>query len=211
MTEYMVSDEALSSMFGAVLPLLEENERRWVAGGIAEILGHGGVTAVAKTSGLARGTVGRGASEIRTGEAAPGRVRRAGGGRKPVTESQPGYTEALDSLVEPESRGDPMCTLRWTTKSTRKLAEEMGRQGFPTTQTTVADQLRAMGYSLQAPSKTEEGRNHPDRDAQFRYITALVAEYQAAGEPVISIDTLCERSHKQSYANPPVMPTDAGK
>jgi Rhodopirellula transposase DDE domain len=188
MAEYVVSDEALSSMFGTILPLLEENQRRWVAGGFADMLGHGGVTAVAKMSGLARGTVGRGASEVRSGEAVPTRIRQVGGGRKPVTEAQPGYADALDSLVEPESRGDPMCNLRWTTKSTRKLAEEMGRQGFPTSHTTVADQLEDMGYSLQAPSKTEEGKNHPDRDAQFRYIAAQVAEHQAAGEPVISVD-----------------------
>ncbi len=175
-------------MFGAVLPLLDENQRRWVAGGFADILGHGGVTAVAKMSGLARGTMGRGISEIFSGEAVTGRIRRVGGGRKPATEAQPGYTDALDSLVEPESRGDPMCNLRWTTKSTRNLAEEMGRQGFPTSHTTVADQLDAMGYSLQAPSKTEEGKNHPDRDDQFRYIAARVAEHQAAGEPVISVD-----------------------
>jgi hypothetical protein len=106
-----------------------------------------------------------------------------------VAEARPGYTEALDSLVEPESRGDPTCNLRWTTKSTRNLAEEMGRLGFSTSHTTVAGQLEGMGYSLQAPSKTEEGKNHPDRDAQFRYIAARVAEHQAEGQPVISIDT----------------------
>jgi len=188
MAEYVVSDEGLSSMFGKVLPLLDENQRRWVAGGFADMLGYGGVTAVAKMAGMARGTVGRGVSEVQSGTAVPGRVRQEGGGRKPVTEAQPGYTEALDSLVEPESRGDPMCNLRWTTKSTRNLAEEMGRQGFPTSHTTVAGQLEDMDYSLQAPSKTEQGKNHPDRDAQFRYIAAQVAEHQAAGQPVISID-----------------------
>ena len=135
-----------------------------------------------------RGTVAQGVSEVRAGVVVTGRVRRQGAGRKPVSETQPGYDDMLDSLVDPGSRGDPMCRLRWTTKSTRNLAKEMGERGFPTSHTTVADRLAAMDYSLQGTSKTQEGKNHPDRDAQFRYIAAQVAGHQAAGEPVISVD-----------------------
>ncbi len=103
--------------------------------------------------------------------------------------AQPGLLEALDALVEPESRGDPMCPLRWTTKSTRKLSEELARQGFQASHTVLRHLLPEMGYSVQAPAKTVEGASHPDRDDQFRYIAGQVAEFQTAGQPVISVDT----------------------
>jgi hypothetical protein len=164
-------------------------QRRILAASCAQMLGHGGATAVAEASGLSRRTVHRGLVEIGEDRVPmDGRVRRPGAGRPPIEELQPGLLEALDALVEPHTRGDPMCRLRWTSKSTRKLAEELQWQGFDISHVTVADLLVQMGYTLQAPSKTENGSDHPDRDAQFEYLAAQVAEHLEAGEPVVSID-----------------------
>lgn len=186
--EYSVSDEGLAEFFEAISPHLDERQRRLLTGGLAEMLGHGGITAVAKVSGLARNTVQRGAQDIRAGVEVSDRTRAPGAGRKPAEVAQPGLAAAVDSLVEPESRGDPMCSLRWTTKSTRKLSEELDRLGFQASHTTVRGVLSDMGYSLQATAKTIEGAEHPDRDAQFRYIAALVGAFQGDGQPVISVD-----------------------
>jgi hypothetical protein len=183
-----VSDEDLAEFFEAISPHLDERQRRLLTGGFAEMLGHGGITAVAKVSGLARNTVQRGAQDIRAGVEVSDRTRAPGAGRKPAEVAQPGLAAAVDSLVEPESRGDPMCSLRWTTKSTRKLSEELDRLGFQASHTTVRGVLSDMGYSLQATAKTIEGAEHPDRDAQFRYIAALVSTFQDDGQPVISVD-----------------------
>ncbi|WP_131773917.1 MULTISPECIES: ISAzo13 family transposase [Protofrankia] len=176
-------------MFEKILPHLDEGQQRLLAGAVAEMPGNGGITAIAKASGISRTTVQRGALDIRSGMAPSHRVRRDGGGRKPASVAQPGLLEALDALVEPESRGDPMCPLRWTTKSTRKLSEELARQGFQASHTVLRHLLPEMGYSVQAPAKTVEGASHPDRDDQFRYIAGQVAEFQTAGQPVISVDT----------------------
>lgn len=189
MAERGVSDEDLAEFFEVIFPHLDERQRRLVAGGLAEMFGHGGITAMAKASGLARSTVQRGALDIRSGAEVSDRVRELGAGRKPAEVAQPGLAEAVDSLVEPESRGDPMCALRWTVKSTRKLSEELGRMGFQASHTTVRFVLSDMGYSLQGTAKTIEGAEHPDRDAQFRYIAGLVSVFQGAGDPVISVDT----------------------
>jgi hypothetical protein len=197
---FTVTDEDFRYLFGAVLPHLDEAQRRIFSGGVAEMLGHGGITAVADMSGLARTTVQRGALAVRTGVEVSDRVRMPGAGRKPAEVAQPGLVEALDALVEPESRGDPMCPLRWTTRSARNLAGELGRQGFSASHTLVLGLLPSMGYSVQAPVKAEEGANHPDRDAQFRYLAGLVAEFQAAGEPVISVDAKKKES-VSNYAN----------
>ena len=172
-----------------VSPLLDERQRRLVLGSTAEMLGRGGVTTVAEAAGVSRNTVATGAREVREGAEPSERVRRPGGGRKKATEAQPELLAALDSLVEPESRGDPMSPLRWTLKSTRRLAVELTAMGYKAGVTLVRDLLGYMDYSLQAPAKQLEGATHPDRDGQFRYVNERAGEHLAAGEPVISVDT----------------------
>jgi transposase len=144
---------------------------------------------VARAAGVSRQTVAAGVAELESGQAPLGRVRRAGGGRKRLADLDPGLRLALLTLVEPDIRGDPMSPLRWTTKSTRKLAAELTRQGHRISADTVADLLREEGFSLQANSKTLEGSQHPDRDAQFRYLNEQVKDHQDTGDPVISVDT----------------------
>ncbi len=181
--------EQLAAKFEVLFPHLDERQRRLLAGAEARLLGHGGIRAVASAAGMSEGTVRKGVDELEAGEAPLGRVRRPGGGRRKATETDPGLRLALLTMVEPDMRGDPMSPLRWTTKSTRKLAEELSRQGHRIGADTVGDLLREEGFSLQAPSKVLEGAQHPDRDAQFRYINDQVKEHIAASDPVISVDT----------------------
>ena len=153
----------------------------------------GGISCVAKATGLSRTTILAGVRELRIQEssgslASPG-IRRPGAGRKPLVESDPQLWDALDALVDPVTRGHPETPLRWTCKSTRKLAEELCRQGHPVSDRTVACLLYAAGYSLQANRKTREGKNHPDRNGQFEYISQQVQRMQKRGQPVVSIDT----------------------
>jgi len=152
-------------------------------------LGHGGIRLVARAAGVREATVAQGVTELDSGAEPLGRARRAGGGRKRVADLDPGLRPALLALVEPGTRGDPMSPLRWTTKSTRHLAAELTRQGHRISADTVADLLREEGFSLQGNARTIEGRQHPDRDAQFRYISGQVAGHLADGQPVISVDT----------------------
>jgi len=167
------------------------------------MLGHGGTAAVARASGASLDVVGRGRREVAAGAEVTDRVRQAGAGRPPVEVSQPGIGEALDGLVEPGTRGDPMSPLRWTTKSTRTLAQELGRAGFVCSYPVVGSMLKAAGYSLQGVAKTLEGSGHPDRDAQFRYLAGVVAAFQASGDPVISVDTK-KKEMVGRYDNPGV-------
>jgi transposase len=185
---FTVVDQGLAGFFDVVLPHLNERQRRIVAGAAARVLGYGGVKAVAVASGISLSTVQSGARDVDEGVAPLLRVRASGAGRKRVEEVQSGLVEALDALVEPETRGDPECRLRWTTKSLRKLSDDLVVRGFVVSPPTVGQLLTVAGYSLQAPVKTKEGADHLDRDAQFRYIAGLVAQFQAAGEPVISVD-----------------------
>jgi hypothetical protein len=130
-----------------------------------------------------------GATEFACGAVTPGRTRRAGAGRPPVEQAQPGLAEALDTLVDPDTRGDPESPLRWTSKSLRSLVDALADKGFAISEWTVARLLRAAGYRLQANAKTKEGAQHPDRDAQFRYLNDQATTFLAAGAPVISVDT----------------------
>ena len=181
----------LASRFEVVLPHLDERQRRLVLGQEARLLGHGGVRAVARAAGVSEVTVRSGVFELEAGgdPLAGGRVRRPGGGRRPAEDQDPELVPVLLSLVEPDERGDPVSPLRWTVKSLRTLAGELTRQGHPVSAPTVGRLLRGQGFSLQAATKTLEGRQHPDRDAQFRYISEQAKEHQASGQPVISVDT----------------------
>ncbi len=138
---------------------------------------------------MSRSTVQKAVGEIDAGVQVSARVRPPGAGRPRVEDAQPGLLQALDDMVEPESRGDPMCRLRWTSKSTRTLAGELRAQGFEVSHVTVGDLLHRMGYSLQAPAKENEGAQHPDRDAQFRHIDRHARAHLNAGQPVVSVDT----------------------
>src|SRR5436309_3550348 len=181
--------ERLAAKFGAIFPHLDERQRRLLIGAEARSLGHGGIRAVARAVGVREATVSLGVRELDAGEAPLGRVRRTGGGRKRVVDLNPALRAALLALVEPDVRGDPMSPLRWTTKSTRKLAEELTRQGHKICADTVGDLLREEGFSLQSNAKTLEGKQHPDRDAQFHYLNEQARDHQGSGAPVISVDT----------------------
>ena len=183
------SDVELGALFGSVMPHLNEVQRRLVAGAVARSLGHGGKSRVASASGLSRNTVIKGQAEVEAGVEPSDRLRAPGAGDKKAIDKQPGLLAALDELVHPDTRGNPMSPLRWTLKSTYELARELTAQGFQASAELVRRTLHDMGYSLQAPAKQNEGSSHPDRDGQFNWINVLAAERLEAGEPVISVDT----------------------
>jgi transposase len=180
---------SLRAKFDAVLPHLDERQQRLVMAADARSLGHGGIAAVARATGASRSRISQGVAELEAGVSPLGRVRRAGGGRKKVTATDPALVEALLALVEPTRRGDPESPLCWTTCSTRKLAAELTAAGHRIGPDTVARLLHEQGFSLQANAKTIEGGQHPDRDAQFSYLNEQASEHLAAGDPVISVDT----------------------
>ena len=179
----------LAAKFGSIFPHLDERQRRLLMGAEARALGHGGIRLVALAAGVREGTVSLGVSELESGAEPLGRTRRAGGGRKRAADLDPELVPALLALVRPQERGDPMSPLRWTVKSTRTLAAELTRQGHKVSADTVRDLLHEQGFSLQGNAKTIEGRQHPDRDAQFGYIGGQARAHQDAGDPVISVDT----------------------
>ena len=182
--------EWIREKYTAVIADLDERARRRWGAAEARSLGWGGIEAVAAATGLSDRTIRNGIKELDDPHAPPAtQQRRSGSGRKSREFEQPGLVDTLERLIESGTRGDPMSPLRWTCKSTRTLASELTRQGFMVSCNTVGRLLRARGYSLQANRKTIEGKQHPDRDAQFRHISRRVNVFQRADQPVVSVDT----------------------
>jgi hypothetical protein len=191
----------LKNKFHSVWPLLDERTRRIMAASEAMALGHGGVSLVRRVCGLSRKAISKGIREIEAGfTPGEGRVRRAGAGRKPITISDPRLVENVEKLVDSQTRGDPESPLLWTLKSTRTIANELTRKKHPVSHAKAAQLLHGLGYSLQGNRKTEEGLDHPDRDAQFRHINAAVKKSLRQGAPVISVDTK-KKELLGNYAN----------
>ena len=186
----MIDESAIRQRFEALAPVLDERGRRRFAAAEATSAGHGGVVAVMRATGIARSTIGRGLAELRADEAPDvTRIRRVGGGRKSVSETDASLLDDLRALVEPETRGDPQSPLLWTCKSLRKLSQSLRDMGHTIGRTLVGELLHKLNYRLQANRKTKEGDSHPDRDAQFEYIDNRVQAYLALRQPVISVDT----------------------
>ena len=180
----------LKQKFHAVWPLLDERTRRVMAANEAISLGFGGITEVHRACGLSRKAIAKGIAEIQEGIMPPtGHIRRSGAGRKTITESDPRLLEALEEMVDSQTRGDPESPLRWICKSTRTIAAQLAKKKHPVSHVKVAQILNDLNYSLQSNRKTEEGADHPDRDAQFRHINAAVKKCLKQGVPVISVDT----------------------
>lgn len=183
-------EEAIREKYRALASRFDEHTRRIWAATEASTLGYGGISMVARATDISRRAILVGLREIKSGNILPeGRIRRAGGGRKSNIEHQPKLPEKLETLVEPLTRGDPESPLRWTIKSTRRLSQELARIGYVASSRLVAALLQRMGYSLQGNRKTLEGKQHPDRNAQFEYINTRVTVEMRAGQPVISVDT----------------------
>ncbi len=180
--------ESLARRYAVLRPHLDERQRRLLLGIEAAELGRGGIKAVAAATGAHPDTVARGLREIEGQPEPQQRVRAAGGGRKKLSQTNPALAAQLQALVDPQTRGDPMSLLVWTTKSTKNLAAALTSSGHPVSDRTVARMLQALGFSLQGNAKVIEGRQHADRDAQFRYLAAQAAEHAGAGQPVISVD-----------------------
>ena len=185
----MAVPQGLVAKIGRVWPHLNERGRRMVAAAEALEYGHGGVSVVSRACGLSRVTITQGIRELERAPLPEGRVRRAGGGRKSLEAHDRTLVGVLESLVEPLARGDPESPLRWTCKSTRTLAQELTHRQHPISHEKVAQLLRGLDYRLQGTRKTEEGTDHPDRDAQFRHINRTVRRALGQGGPVISVDT----------------------
>jgi hypothetical protein len=195
-----LGEEGLAQFFSLTSPFLDERQRRLLAASMVEVLGRGGQARVAEATGMSRNTLIAGAKDLAEGPILGERVRRPGAGPKHKIDLDPELLVVLDSLVEPESRGDPMSPLRWTLKSTRVLAAELTRLGHKVGADLVGDLLHYMGYSLQTNPKVTEGAQHVDRDGQFAYINDAAAEHLAAGQPVISVD--CKKKELVGdYAN----------
>jgi hypothetical protein len=186
----MIDVDAIRARYEQMAPFLDERGRRLFVASEALSRGHGGVTAVAAATRMARSTINRGMAELKAGhDDLGGAIRRPGGGRKRAVETQPGLLAALEALIEDAIRGEPEAPLRWVSRSQRNIAEALRRQGFEVSQKLVGRLLRALEYSCQANRKTREGSSHPDRNAQFAYINATVKTAITAGEPAISVDT----------------------
>ena len=185
----MHTEQQISEKLAMVIPHLNEKQRRLLMAAEAKMLGWGGISKVAKATGVSRVTIYKALAEVEGKKVIAERIRKPGGGRKDITEYHPDILEKLEALVDPVTRGDPRSPLRWTCKSTRQLSQELGRKGYSISNVTVADLLHRLDYSLQANAKTLEGASHPDRDAQFQYINGRVKEFLRRHQPVISVDT----------------------
>ena len=186
----MIDATGISDRYVALSPHLDERGRRSFAAGEARSAGYGGIAAVSRATGIAASTIGRGLKELACGPGLPAdRVRRHGGGRKALVETNATLLDDLLALVSPSERGDPMSPLRWTCKGLRRLATELGTRGHKISHTVVGELLKQQKFSLQANRKTREGDSHPDRDAQFAHINASVTRALAEQQPVISVDT----------------------
>ncbi|HKI21037.1 MAG TPA: ISAzo13 family transposase, partial [Isosphaeraceae bacterium] len=189
----MIDEDSLQKLRkrnAAILPQLDERQRRLFAASEARAAGHGGIAAVSRMTHIAASTIGRGLKELDSPPVSmPGRVRRPGGGRKSLTETNPGLLDDLNALVAPEARGDPMSPLRWTCKSLRRLADELSKLGHKVSHTVVGELLKKQKFSLQANSRIREGADNPDRDAQFRVINEAVKTAIGENQPAISVDT----------------------
>jgi len=186
----MIDATGISDRYVALSPHLDERGRRSFAAGEARSAGYGGIAAVSRVTGIAASTIGRGLKELACGPELPAdRVRRHGGGRKALVETNATLLDDLLALVSPSERGDPMSPLRWTCKGLRRLATELGTRGHKISHTVVGELLKQQKFSLQANRKTREGDSHPDRDAQFAHINASVTRALAEQQPVISVDT----------------------
>jgi hypothetical protein len=185
------AEQMIRTKFLVLRPVMDERLTRLWAGAEADALGGGGIATVERATGLSRTTIRTGRDELRGGVTPDDvvAIRRPGGGRPRIEETSPAIVEALEALVDPVTRGDPESPLRWTSKSTRKLAGELTAQGYPVSPQKVGQLLHASGYSLQATQKTLEGTAHPDRNAQFEFINDQVDAFHARGAPVISVDT----------------------
>lgn len=186
----MSDEETIRRRFELLSPYLDERTRRLMAAAEAQTMGFGGISLVARATGMARETIRRGIEELKAPAGShSGGIRRPGGGRKKTVDSDPTLKEDLEKLINPTERGDPESPLRWTSKSVRHLAKELKRMGHQTSHKMVAEMLHDLGYSLQGNRKTLEGSSHPDRDAQFEHINRQAQEYFATSDPVISVDT----------------------
>jgi DDE family transposase len=194
---HAISPSQIKKKFAHLAPWMDEKCRRIWAATEAQSLGYGGVSAVAQATRLSRTTIQSGLNDLEAKPATPPkadsattrRIRKAGGGRPPITQTDRTLLQTLAQLVAPSTRGDPMRPLLWTCKSVRRLAKELARQGHPISHMKAAELLQDLGYSLQANRKTHEGASHPDRNAQFEHINQQIALFQGRGQPVISVDT----------------------
>jgi hypothetical protein len=196
MLSLVADHKDVQQRFRSLAPFLDERLRRLVAAAESKALGYGGVSAVCRATGVSRRAITEGLKDLKQRKTSPtsrgglGRqIRRRGAGRKRAVDKEPRLLVDLERLVDPATRGDPESPLRWTSKSVRKLAEELQRQGHQVSHETVAELLRKKDYSLQSNRKTLEGSQHPDRDPQFQHINAKAQQYLSRGEPVISVDS----------------------
>ena len=197
----MIDEDTIRRQYEMLRPALDERARRLFAASHVQILGRGGIAAVARATGIAPSTIGRGLKELDQGVAADQRLRRPGSGRKRLADTDPSLVSDLLSLIEPATLGDPERPLLWVSKSSEKLAAALRTMGHQISADTVGRLLRRLGFSRQGNFKANEGRNHPDRDAQFEHINAQVLAFQADDQPVISVDTK-KKELVGNYRNP---------
>jgi transposase len=203
----VIDEHAIGERFRAMAGELNERQRRLAAAAEARSHGRGGIAATARATGIHADTIRKGIRELESGERLPaGRVRKAGAGRKALTETDPTLLSDLKALVDDDAREDPESALLWTAKGVRQLADALREQGHKVHFASVAKLLRGLGFSMQANRKTKEGASHPDRDAPFGHINETVKAALAAGEPAISVDTSCRHRHEVSNADLAVMP-----